>query len=102
MIRLDRLEAQLVAGLMERVSKPAVIEYALRRFQEQLQKRLRDLQEQTLKAVDAVDAVKDLQSQRHELKAQGSKSRPGHCQDGAFGNPTPTAGGNRVRNWAAR
>lgn len=67
MIRLDRLEAQLIAGLMERVSKPAVIEYALRRFQEQLQKRLHDLQEQTLKAADA---VRDIQSQRYELKAQ--------------------------------
>jgi site-specific DNA recombinase len=67
MIRLDRLEAQLIAGLMERVSKPAVIEYALRRFHEQLQKRLRDLQEQTLKSADA---VQDIQSQRHQLKAQ--------------------------------
>jgi hypothetical protein len=39
----------------------------LRRFQEELQKRLRDLQEETLKVADAVN---DLQSQRTELKAQ--------------------------------
>jgi chromosome segregation ATPase len=67
MIRLDRLEAQLIAGLTERVSKPEVIEYALQRFQEELQKRLRDLQEQTLKAAGAVASI---QNQRRELKGQ--------------------------------
>jgi len=50
-----------------RVSKPEVIEYALQRFQEELQKRLRDLQEQTLKAAGAVAS---LQNQRRELKGQ--------------------------------
>ncbi len=49
MIRQDRLEVQLIAGLTERVSKSELIEYSLKRFQEQLQKRLRDIQEQTLK-----------------------------------------------------
>jgi hypothetical protein len=33
-IRQDRLEAQLVAGLTERTSKPKVIEYTLKRFHE--------------------------------------------------------------------
>jgi hypothetical protein len=67
MIRQDRLEAQLIAGLTERISKPEVIEYALKRFQEGLQKRLKELQDQTLKAVDAVTS---LQSHRRELKDQ--------------------------------
>jgi site-specific DNA recombinase len=67
MIRLDRLESQLIAGLTERISKPEIIEYALRRFQEQLQTRLRELQEQTLKAADAVAG---LQTRRGELKEQ--------------------------------
>jgi len=67
MIRQDRLEAQLTAGLTERTSKPEIIEYALMRFHERLQKRLKELQEQTLKAADAVTT---LQSQRRELKSQ--------------------------------
>jgi DNA invertase Pin-like site-specific DNA recombinase len=69
MIRQDRLEAQLIAGLTERISKPAIVEYALRRFHEQLQKRLRELQEQTLRAADAVSV---LQGRRRELKAQAN------------------------------
>ena len=67
MIRLDRLEAQLIAGLIERVSKTEILEYALKRFQEQLQKRLRDLQEQTLKAADSITTLQD---SRRELKGQ--------------------------------
>ncbi len=67
MIRQDRLEAQLIAGLTERISKPDMVEYALKRFQEQLQKRLRELQEQTLKAASEVT---DLQNRRRELKGQ--------------------------------
>jgi len=43
MIRQGRLEAQLIAGLTERISKSELIEYALKRFQERLQKRLRDI-----------------------------------------------------------
>ena len=69
MIRQDRLEAQLIAGLTERISKSELIEYALKRFQEQLQKRLRDIQEQTLKAADTVST---LQAQRRELKVRAN------------------------------
>src|SRR6185437_7245903 len=80
MIRLDRLEAQLIAGLTERVSKPGVIEYTLKRVQEQLQKRLRDLQEQTLKAAEGVTTLQD---QRRELKGRAQNlgeaiARMGH------------------------
>lgn len=67
MIRQDGLEAQLIAGLTERISKPEMIEYALKRFQEQLQERLRELQEETLKAADSVTAF---QSRCRELKGQ--------------------------------
>lgn len=69
MIRQDRLEAQLIAGLTERVSKTELIEYALKQFQERLQARLRELQEHTLKAADAVTT---LQNQRRELKARAN------------------------------
>ena len=66
-IRQDRLDAQLVAGLTERTSKPKVIEYTLKRFHEQLQKRLLELQEQTLKAADSIATLQD---QRRNLKGQ--------------------------------
>jgi site-specific DNA recombinase len=69
MIRQDRLESQLIAGLTERVSKSELIEYALKRFHEQLQKRLRDIQEQTLKAADTIST---LQNQRRELKVRAN------------------------------
>lgn len=69
MIRQDRLETQLIAGLTDRISKSERIEYALEWFQEQLQGRLRDIQEQTLKAADTVST---LQTQRHELKARAN------------------------------
>jgi hypothetical protein len=69
MIRQDRLEAQLIAGLTERISKPEAIEYALRRFHEHLQQRLRELQEQTLKLADTVTT---LQNQRRELKGKAN------------------------------
>jgi site-specific DNA recombinase len=69
MIRQDRLESQLIAELTERVSTSDLIEYALKRFQEQLQGRLRDIQEQTLKAADTVST---LQNQRRELKTRAN------------------------------
>jgi site-specific DNA recombinase len=69
MIRQDRLETQLIAGLTERVSKTELIEYALKQFQARLQARLKELQDQTLKAADAVTA---LQNQRRELKARAN------------------------------
>ena len=69
MIRQDRLEAQLIAGLTDRISRSELIEYALKRFQEELQRRLRDLQEQTLKAADTIST---LRAQRGELKARAN------------------------------
>ena len=69
MIRQDRLEVQLIAGLTERVAKSDLIEYALKRFQECLQMRLRELQEQTLKAADIVTSLQD---QRRDLKARAN------------------------------
>lgn len=69
MIRQDRLEAQLIAGLTERISKSELIEYALKRFQERLQTRLREIQEQALKAADTIST---LQNQRRELKTRAN------------------------------
>src|SRR5580698_2673992 len=70
MIRQDRLEAQLIAGLTERASKSELIEYALKKFHEKLRARLRELQEQTLKAADSVSI---LQNQRQELKVRANR-----------------------------
>ena len=50
MIRQDRLETQLIAGLLERVTKSEMIERALKQFQERLQ--ARDPLFEKLSAVD--------------------------------------------------
>ena len=46
-IRQDRLEQQLLAALEQRLSNPEMIEYTLIRFQEELQKRLAEIEQQT-------------------------------------------------------
>jgi len=43
-IRQDRLEQQLLAALEARILNSQVIEYTLQRFQEELQKRLAEIQ----------------------------------------------------------
>ena len=52
MIRRDRLEEQLLAGLSDRILQPAMVDFALERFQEQLQRRLRELRDQAESAAD--------------------------------------------------
>ncbi len=46
LIRRDRLEHQLLTGLSDRILNPEMIEFALERFQEQLQRRLQELRDQ--------------------------------------------------------
>lgn len=69
LIRRDRLEHQLLTGLSDRILKPEMIEFALERFQEQLQRRLQELRDQ---ADSAADGVAALQTKRQELKMKVS------------------------------
>jgi site-specific DNA recombinase len=67
MIRQDRLEAQLIAGLTERITRQDLIDYALERFHEELKRRLKELQDQALSVAGTVTALQD---QRRVLKGQ--------------------------------
>ena len=67
MIRQDRLEDQLLAGLTERVLRPEMLEYTFLRFSEELQRRLRQIQEESARAASGVNL---LQERRRELKTK--------------------------------
>jgi len=57
MIRQDRLEAQLLDGLVARVLRPDMLEYALERFSAQLQERLRQMEEEARRAAGGVQLL---------------------------------------------
>jgi len=65
-IRQDRLEEQLLAAIEQRLSNPRMIEYVLVRFQEELQKRLAELQRQNV-------GLEDLRRERVLLKATAQR-----------------------------
>jgi hypothetical protein len=65
-IRQDRLEAQLLAALEQRLANPQLTEYVLIRFQEELKKRLAELQRQT-------GGLESLRQERTLLKAQAQR-----------------------------
>jgi hypothetical protein len=65
-IRQDRLEEQLVAALEQRLRNPQMIEYVLIRFQEELQKRLAELQRQSTR-------LGDLREERASLKSKARR-----------------------------
>ena len=69
LIRQDRLEEQLISGLVEKVLKPDMLEYVFQRFVEELQRRIRDIEQHSLKAATEVDA---LRQKREELKAKAT------------------------------
>lgn len=69
LIRQDRLEEQLIAGLSEKVLRPEMIEYLFNRFVEELHKRLRSLEQENLKAAADLD---NLQQKRNELKEKAN------------------------------
>jgi len=64
LIRQDRLEEQLIGGLINQVLRPEMIEYLFSRFVEELQKRLQSLEQESLKAVTELN---HLQQKRKEL-----------------------------------
>jgi site-specific DNA recombinase len=65
-IRQDRLEEQLLGALEQRLANPQMIEYTLIRFQEQLQKRLMEIQRQTT-------GLEDLRRERRHLQANAKR-----------------------------
>ena len=62
-IRQDRLEAQLLGGLEERILTPKMLDYALRRFDEALQRRLHGMQDQSAE-------ISALEEERAKLQTQ--------------------------------
>ena len=69
MIRKDRLEDQLLTELSDRILQPAMVDYALQGFQEQLQRRLKEIRDQ---ADSAANGVQALQDKRQELKGRAN------------------------------
>ena len=69
MIRRDRLEEQLLAGLEKRVLTPEMVQYAFERFQTEVQRRLDEVRRQADHAADGVGA---LQHKRQELKSKAA------------------------------
>jgi hypothetical protein len=69
MIRQDRLESQLLAGLTQRILRPEMLEYTLQSFSQELQRRLREIQENSARAASGVSL---LQERRKELKAKAN------------------------------
>ena len=66
-IRKDRLEEQLLSALAERVLQPNMVEYAIAAFQRELEKRLREIQEEKEREAGSVT---NLQNRRRELKTR--------------------------------
>jgi hypothetical protein len=65
-IRRDRLEEQLLAALEQRILNAQLIEYILQRFQDELQKRLLEIQNQA-------NELDDLRQQRRELQTKAER-----------------------------
>ena len=66
-IRRDRLEAQLLAAIEERVLTPELIDYTIRRFEEALAKRLEENRGSDARATSLVAEQRELQGQAHRL-----------------------------------
>ena len=65
-IRQDRLEDQLLGALEQRLANPQMIEYVLVRFQEELQKRLAEIQRQN-------QGLDGLRQERTQLKTKAQR-----------------------------
>jgi site-specific DNA recombinase len=69
MIRRDRLEEQLLSGLEQRVLKPEMINYAFTRFQTEVQRRLKQIKDEAMRAGSGLSA---LQQKRKALKGKAA------------------------------
>jgi site-specific DNA recombinase len=66
-IRQDRLEEQLLAALEQCLTNPEIIEYTLSRFQEELRKRLTDIERQATGLAEIRHERRQLQNQIERL-----------------------------------
>jgi hypothetical protein len=67
-IRQDRLEAQLLAALEQRVLKPGTIDYVIKRCQEELRRRLLEREQQ-----GSISSLDGLQRQRSDLRLKAAR-----------------------------
>jgi len=66
-IRQDRLEDQLLAALEQRLADPQITEYTLTRLQEELRKRLAEIERQSTGLADIHRKRRELQTQAERL-----------------------------------
>jgi DNA invertase Pin-like site-specific DNA recombinase len=69
MIRYEVLEQQMLAGLEQRVLKPEMVEYAIRCFQEELEKRLKEVKKRSTRQL-CEEA--NLRSEKERLRLQAA------------------------------
>jgi site-specific DNA recombinase len=65
MIRQDRLEEQLLAAIEQRVLSPATLDYAVKRCEEELKKRLAEMERQ-----GSITTLDSLKRQREDMQAR--------------------------------
>ena len=68
MIRQDRLERQLLAAIEQRLLNPATVEYAVKRCEEELRKRLAEMERQ-----GSITTQDSLRKQRQDLTARRAR-----------------------------
>jgi site-specific DNA recombinase len=69
-MRQDRVEEQLLAVIESRILTPEMLEYTLRRFQQELQRRLAEIRKQ---GSEHSSALSTLQAERDELQGQAKR-----------------------------
>jgi hypothetical protein len=67
LIRQDRMEEQLIQGLTQKVLQPELIDHLFQRFTEELQRRLKGMEQDSLQAATEVNG---LRAKRDELKTK--------------------------------
>ncbi len=95
LIRRDRLEHQLLTGLSDRILKPAMIDFALERFQEQLQHRLQELWDQADSAANGGGGAPDEAAGTEDEVEQCDRS---DCGCRALSRPSISVGDYRGRD----
>jgi len=65
MIRQDRLETQLLAAIEQRLLNPTTLDYAVRRCEEELRKRLAEMEQQ-----GSITTLNSLKKQCHDMEAR--------------------------------
>ena len=66
-IRQDRLEAQLLTALEQRITDPQLLEYIFQRFNDELRKRMKELEHQPTRLDDLRRARQELQAKAQHI-----------------------------------